>query len=469
MKENLNEKIQKNRFERERGITLIVLVITIIVLLILAGASIAMLTGENGMLTQATSAKEKTTKAEEEEKVKMAVLGSGVTDNGYSEVLDTDSFTRELQKQFGSQPIDVHSNGYGSFIITVTDTQRKYYVNTDKTVINSDNIVEIGTPDKLKYFRDDVNAGNNYEGKVVLLTDNIDLNSQEWDVIGSYTDDKPFAGIFDGNSKAINGLNISKNQRYVGFFSYNKGTIRNIVLESGSITGARNVGAIVGKNKGIIENCSNSANITSETSGYVGGICGNNYGKIRNSYNTGIVKGMFEVGGITGGNSDTNEEGVIEYCYNLGDVIGTGEEENTGLTFSGGISGHNFGKINYCYNMGNIEVKYSRGGGIVGIILEEGEISNCYNIGEIKGNNIGNIAGRAIRGTKISNCYFSKEICNLNGVGPNSDIEITETIEKTVDYMKTNNFVNDLNKDEEAFSINSSLNEGFPVLKWQVK
>ena len=119
--------------------------------------------------------------------------------------------------------------------------------------------------------------------------------------------------------------------------------------------------------------------------------------------------------------------------------------------------------------MGNIEVKYSRGGGIVGIILEEGEISNCYNIGEIKGNNIGNIAGRAIRGTKISNCYFSKEICNLNGVGPNSDIEITETIEKTVDYMKTNNFVNDLNKDEEAFSINSSLNEGFPVLKWQVK
>ena len=40
MKENLNEKIQKNRFERERGITLIVLVITIIVLLILAAVTI---------------------------------------------------------------------------------------------------------------------------------------------------------------------------------------------------------------------------------------------------------------------------------------------------------------------------------------------------------------------------------------------------------------------------------------------
>ena len=37
----------------QKGITLIALVITIIVLLILAGVSIAMLTGNNGILTQA--------------------------------------------------------------------------------------------------------------------------------------------------------------------------------------------------------------------------------------------------------------------------------------------------------------------------------------------------------------------------------------------------------------------------------
>ena len=42
---------------KERGITLIALVITIIVLLILAGVSIAMLMGENGILTQANNAK----------------------------------------------------------------------------------------------------------------------------------------------------------------------------------------------------------------------------------------------------------------------------------------------------------------------------------------------------------------------------------------------------------------------------
>ena len=48
---------------KNAGITLIALVITIVVLLILAGVSIGMLTGENGILTQAGKAKEKTDRA----------------------------------------------------------------------------------------------------------------------------------------------------------------------------------------------------------------------------------------------------------------------------------------------------------------------------------------------------------------------------------------------------------------------
>ena len=51
----------------EKGITLIALVITIIVLLILAGVSIAMLTGENGILSQAQKAKDETQNAQKEE------------------------------------------------------------------------------------------------------------------------------------------------------------------------------------------------------------------------------------------------------------------------------------------------------------------------------------------------------------------------------------------------------------------
>ena len=59
--------------KNNRGITLIALVITIIVLLILAGVSIAMLTGENGILNQATDARDDTKAAEIREKVELAV------------------------------------------------------------------------------------------------------------------------------------------------------------------------------------------------------------------------------------------------------------------------------------------------------------------------------------------------------------------------------------------------------------
>ena len=56
-----------------KGITLIALVITIIVLLILAGVSIAMLTGDNGLLTKASTAKTTTEKAGKVEEVNIAL------------------------------------------------------------------------------------------------------------------------------------------------------------------------------------------------------------------------------------------------------------------------------------------------------------------------------------------------------------------------------------------------------------
>ena len=63
-------KIMQNR--KNKGITLIALVVTIIVLLILAGISISMLTGQNGILNRASEAKEKTEIASEDEKRKLA-------------------------------------------------------------------------------------------------------------------------------------------------------------------------------------------------------------------------------------------------------------------------------------------------------------------------------------------------------------------------------------------------------------
>ena len=71
-----------------RGITLIALVITIIVLLILAGISISMLSGDNGILQKAAEAKEKTDEAtlrEEQQLADLAELmnGAEVSSDGY--------------------------------------------------------------------------------------------------------------------------------------------------------------------------------------------------------------------------------------------------------------------------------------------------------------------------------------------------------------------------------------------------
>ena len=64
------------KFKKQKGITLIALVVTIIVLLILAGVSIAMLTGNNGILTQGKRAKEETTVGHEKEAAQMAYAGA---------------------------------------------------------------------------------------------------------------------------------------------------------------------------------------------------------------------------------------------------------------------------------------------------------------------------------------------------------------------------------------------------------
>ena len=75
-----------NRKTNNRGITLIALVITIIVLLILAGVSISMLTGENGILTQANKAKRATEEAAKEENTKLSSIEDYmVSEAGYNQ------------------------------------------------------------------------------------------------------------------------------------------------------------------------------------------------------------------------------------------------------------------------------------------------------------------------------------------------------------------------------------------------
>ena len=67
--------------KKEKGITLIALVITIIVLLILAGISITSLTGKNGLLTQAENAKENTRGEEIQEYINLTISENEIANN----------------------------------------------------------------------------------------------------------------------------------------------------------------------------------------------------------------------------------------------------------------------------------------------------------------------------------------------------------------------------------------------------
>ena len=501
---------ERKMLKRNKGITLIALVITIIVLLILASVSIAMLTGENGILTQATNAKEKTQEAEDKEKIQIAINEAQISNSGYQKLTE-ENLQKEIDEQFGSGIVRVYPNEKNAFSFIFQNKESNYRLEKDGTLNKIDITLKINNVEEFRNFMNEVNSGNTFQDQYVYLLENIDLENQEWDVIGSYTDDttnNAFSGIFEGNNRTINGLNISKNQDYVGLFAYNTGIIRDIILESGNISGNCRVSGISAINTGIIENChnngvkilatgadigaadqkvvvisgivancldgkiihcSNSVDITNEIGGYVAGIVADlRNGNVSECYNTGNITGVFDVGGIAAqGKGNT----IIEKCYNNGNVTGTGKNQIS--TFSGGISGSTVGTIRNCYNTGTIESADSRCGGISGSFgVEENlnaSIYNCYNIGKIQeiGIALGNIA--AAYGGSVKNCYFSKEITNIEGVFSTTGNTVIEVYDKSLNYMKTSNFVKDLNKDEDVFTINSSLNNGYPVLKWQVE
>ena len=114
--------------ENERGITLIALVITIIVLIILASVGIAMLTGENGILKKASTAKERTLEAEYEEKIKLAILGARDNNGNFSKELLND----ELKKYGLSGKTD--ENG----TTTVEANGKTYTIDNKGTLTSKD-------------------------------------------------------------------------------------------------------------------------------------------------------------------------------------------------------------------------------------------------------------------------------------------------------------------------------------------
>ena len=116
----------KLNLKERKGITLIALVITIIVLLILAGVSIAMLTGQNGILTQANNAKTSTANKSAEEKVKLAVMAARTQSEDAS--LDLEKLKTEVTTNYGGQVEGI------SLPVTVTIDGKSFAVDSEGNI-----------------------------------------------------------------------------------------------------------------------------------------------------------------------------------------------------------------------------------------------------------------------------------------------------------------------------------------------
>ncbi len=105
--------MKEKHFRKNKGITLIALVVTIIVLLILAGISIIMLTGQNGILNRAGEAKEKTGVAQIEESVKLAVADALTKGTG---TVTKDNLEDALNKYVGEDNYELSDTTDGWLI-----------------------------------------------------------------------------------------------------------------------------------------------------------------------------------------------------------------------------------------------------------------------------------------------------------------------------------------------------------------
>ena len=382
-----------------------------------------------------------------------------------------------IKQQFGNnKDFSITDNGDGSFLVSMNDTKRMYYVDETGEVIDQSKMLKISTADELKAFRDDVNSGNTYEGWYVYLANDITLDiNEEWEPIGLYLmensspadeTNKPFKGIFDGRGHEVNGIYINTTDKVQGLFGLvSGGTIKKLGIgENCSITGKISVAAIAGYlyNGSSAINCYNIGNITSSTtSKMIGGIVGYSHNShLKKCYNEGTIKSDTNIISVAGGIvGSLTSKSLLEECFNNGEIQGD--------NIIGGILGQNLDAviIRNCYNTGRVrgEIKI---GGISG--QNTAELYNCYNIGEIQGTiKVGGIVGE----NSISLSYYT------SGVLKNT-YSLENTCEAICGY--NNSIIEDSSiKSEEEMKLlvsilgetfkedTNNINNGYPILNWQ--
>ena len=240
---------------------------------------------------------------------------------------------------------------------------------------------------------------------IVYLEADVDLTNTKFESIPI------FCGIFEGNGHTISGLDVSSHGSQVGLFR--RLTLTAVVRDLnvvGQVTpqGSRsNIGGIAGENAGRIENCTFTGTVSGGD--WVGGIAGVNAftGIIESCTTSGSIHGNHFVGGIAGENA-----GVVRSCTNTAEINTTAQQNNVDLseitmdtltgaesantvTDIGGIAGTSSGMIHDCKNLGAVGYKQMgyNIGGIAG--SHSGYIANCENHAAISGRKeVGGIVGQ---------------------------------------------------------------------------
>ena len=198
-----------------KGITLIALVITIIVLLILAGVTIATLTGDNGILTQASRAKEENEKAEIIEQIRLDISDKQIENQGS---IDEYEFY-EILKKYGTISADetILTTTKGSYEILISDIYSGTLASTER---KSNNLVNLSA---LKYgiF---TYGGEESNNEKFISTDKIEIeentsyiSNRNIQTINYYNEDEAYISMDNGGNYTIinQGFTTPKGAKYM--------------------------------------------------------------------------------------------------------------------------------------------------------------------------------------------------------------------------------------------------------------
>ena len=237
-----------------------------------------------------------------------------------------------------------------------------------------------------------------FKGKTFKLTQDINLDFNEWTPIGNSTN--KFQGTFDGQDHKIANLLITGNKSYVGLFGFTTvGEIKNLVVENAKVSGRLGVGVVAGSPyTSKFNNITVQGHVEVNGMAYVGGVGG------RNAYAnwTNVTVNVDETSYV---NANSVEDGVAYRTY-----VG-------GVTGFNGEGGHSFTNIT-----SNIDVKGSTidVGGLFGIAHYGNKFENCSCSGDVEiyaaeeaeeAQEIGGIAGvwhnQNDKTVTMTNCTFT--------------------------------------------------------------